>query len=103
MRQSDLERLVKWSDKWQMAYNANMCKVLHTGSNNNRAKYSINATNIPKINEEKDMGVTISSDLKPAKNYFEFFKTANKLIDFIRVQDRKSNSHTVQCPRASAP
>ncbi len=45
--QSDLDRLVKWSDKWQMAYNMNKCKVLHIGSNNNHAKYSMNATEIP--------------------------------------------------------
>ncbi len=49
--QSDLDRLVKWSDKWQMAYNINKCKVLHIRSNSHRAKYSMKATEIPKVNE----------------------------------------------------
>ncbi len=43
----------------------------------------MNATEIPKVNEEKDLGVTISSDLKPAKHCSEVVKTANKLIGFI--------------------
>ncbi len=40
-------------------------------------------TEIPKFNEEKDLGVTISSDLKPAKHCSELVKTATKLIGSI--------------------
>ena len=29
--QKDLDRLVKWSEKWQMLYNFGKCKCLHTG------------------------------------------------------------------------
>ena len=27
----DLEKLIKWSEKWQMLFNFNKCKCLHTG------------------------------------------------------------------------
>ena len=81
--QSDLERLVNWSNKWQMAYNVSKCKVMHIGSNNNRTNYSMNGTEIPKVSKEKDLGVTISNDLKPTNHCSDVVKTANKLTGFI--------------------
>ena len=32
--QNDLDRLVKWSEKWQMLLNFGKCKSLHTGHGN---------------------------------------------------------------------
>ena len=29
--QNDLDRLVEWSEKWQMLFNFGKCKCLHTG------------------------------------------------------------------------
>ena len=81
--QSDLDRLVNWSKKWQMTYNIDKCKVLHIGSNNNHTSYSMNNTEITKVNEEKDLGVIICNDLKPGKHCTEVVKTANKLVGFI--------------------
>ena len=81
--QSDLDRLVNWSNKWQMSYNVNKCKILHIGSSNDRSNYSMNGTELLKVNEEKDLGVNISNDLKPGKHCSEVVKTANKLIGFI--------------------
>ena len=81
--QSDLDRLVNWSNKWQMSYNVNKCNVLHIGSSNDRSNYSMNGTELLKVNEEKDLGVTTSNDLKPGKHCSEVVKTANKLIGFI--------------------
>jgi hypothetical protein len=31
---ADLQRLVEWSEKWQLQFNADKCKVLHLGRNN---------------------------------------------------------------------
>ena len=81
--QSDLDRLVNWSKKWQMTYNIDKCKVLHIGSNNNHTNYSMNNTEITKVNEEKDLGVIICNNLKPGKHCTEVVKTANKLVGFI--------------------
>ena len=81
--QSDLDRLVNWSTKWQMTYNIDKCKVLHIGSNNNRTNYSMNNTEISKVNKEKDLGVIICNDLKPGEHCKEVVKTANKIVGFI--------------------
>ena len=32
--QNDLDKLVKWSEKWQMLVNFGKCKCLHTGHGN---------------------------------------------------------------------
>ena len=32
--QTDLTRLMEWSEEWQMKFNVNKCKVMHIGYNN---------------------------------------------------------------------
>ncbi len=81
--QSDLDRLVNWSKKWQMTYNIDKCKVLHTGSNNNCTNYTMKSTEITKVKREKDLRVIIRNDLKPGKHSTEVVKSTNKLIGFI--------------------
>ena len=40
--QSDLCRLLEWSDKWQMPFNSSKCMVMQLGQNNNGFKYFMN-------------------------------------------------------------
>ena len=37
--QNDLDKLVKWSEKWQMLFNFGKCKCLHTGHGNLDVNY----------------------------------------------------------------
>ena len=37
--QQDLDRLIKWSEDWQMLFNANKCKVMHFGRNEFNCEY----------------------------------------------------------------
>ncbi len=53
--QSDLDRLVNWTGKWQMTYYIDKCKILHIGNYNNRSNYTMNGTEINKVNEEKTL------------------------------------------------
>ena len=61
--QNDLDRLVKWSEKWQML-NFGKCKCLHTGHRNLDVKYKMGDTVLGTIVKEKDLGVAISADIK---------------------------------------
>lgn len=89
--QLNLDRLVNWTEKWQMKFNVDKCKVMHIGNSNDQANYILNGSNLTKVNQEKDLGITISSDLKPEKHISEVVKTANKLTGFIgRAFDYKS-------------
>ena len=47
-------------------------------------KYYLNGTEIKKVQEEKDLGIIISEDLKPMKHIAKTVKKANQLLGMIR-------------------
>ena len=81
--QLDLNTLAAWSEKWQMAFHPDKCKVLHIGHNNEKYRYYINGQEIQKVSEEKDLGIIISEDLKPKKHIARIVKRANRLLGMI--------------------
>ena len=81
--QNDLDRLANWAQSWQMKFNVEKCKVLHIGNSNDQVNYKMNGAELSKVTKEKDLGVVISSDLKPSLHCKEVMKTANKLVGFI--------------------
>ena len=81
--QNDLNTLGEWAVDSKMFFNVDKCKVLHIGNRNVQANYTMNSIQSEKAEQEKDLGVEISSDLKPSKQCSEVVKTANKLIGFI--------------------
>ena len=81
--QHNLDKLSCWAQIWQMSFNADKCKVLHIGYLNEKANYSMNGTQLKNVNRETDLGVTISSNLKPSQQCSEVVKKANKIIGFI--------------------
>ena len=62
--ENDLDRLVKWSEKWQMLFNFGKCKCLHTGHGNLEVNYKMGDTVLGITVKEKDLGVTVSVDMK---------------------------------------
>ena len=42
--QDDIDKLVKWSEKWQMLFNFGKCKCLHTGPGNTGMNYEMGGT-----------------------------------------------------------
>jgi len=62
---ADLHNLVLWSSEWQMLYNIDKCKVLHSGYNNPETNYVMKTTHLQdSVSEERDLGTIISADLK---------------------------------------
>ena len=53
--QNDLDRLVKWSEKWQMLFNFGKCKCLHTGHGNLNVNYKMGDTALGTTVKEKDL------------------------------------------------
>ena len=41
MLQADLDRLMDWSNKWQMQFNIEKCKVMHFGYKNPCLEYTM--------------------------------------------------------------
>ena len=62
--QNDLDNLGKWSDKWLLKFNKEKCKVMHVGFNNRKHNYELQSQRLIKVEEEKDLGVIVKSDLK---------------------------------------
>ena len=52
--QNDLDKLVKWSEKWQMIFNFGKCKCLHTGHGNLDINYNMGGTVLGTTVKEKD-------------------------------------------------
>ena len=62
--QDDIDKLIKWSEKWQMLFNFQKCKCLHAGHGNTGVNYEIGGTIQCKTVKEKDLGVTINANMK---------------------------------------
>ena len=62
--QDDIDKLVKWSAKWQMLLHFGKCKCLHTGPGNTGMNYEMGGTILSKTVKEKDLEVTINANMK---------------------------------------
>ena len=82
--QNDLDRLVKWSEKWQMLFNFGKCKCLHTGHGNLNVNYKMGATVLGTTVKEKDLGVTISADMKVSEQCGIAASKGNQILGLIR-------------------
>jgi len=76
---NDVKNLVKWSVDWQMLFNADKCKIIHTGHSNCHADYYMCGNKLETVDEEKDLGVIVSKDLKWDKQRKYAF--SNRVID----------------------
>ena len=82
--QNDLDRLVKWSEKWQMLLNFGKCKCLHTGHRNLNVNYKMGDTVLGTTVKEKDLGVTISADMKVSEQCGIAASKGNQILGLIR-------------------
>ena len=81
--QSDLSRLEDWSRNWQLRFNADKCKVLHIGRDNEHYEYYMDRdTKIGVTTNERDLGVQIDPDLK-----------FNKHVETVTKQSKQDGRH----------
>jgi hypothetical protein len=80
----DLETLSEWSEKWQMPFNIEKCKVMHFGNKNVEAKYCMNNFKLDVITEEKDLGVIISNKFKVSKQCAKAASKGNQILGLIK-------------------
>ena len=59
-----LDKLIAWSDDWQLSVNINKSNVLHIGKKNYNYEYKINNVNILSSKVIRDLGVEIDDCLK---------------------------------------
>ena len=81
--QNDLQTLIEWSAEWQMLFNADKCKSIHYGYNNPRHVYNMGGQQLQQVNQEKDLGVIITDNLKYGKQCATAAQKANKILGII--------------------
>ncbi len=80
---SDLEKIVAWANKNQLQLAPAKSNVLHLGKGNPQQQYSCGAVSLPAVSEIKDLGVYITSDLKPHFHCQKIFSSANQISSLI--------------------
>ena len=66
MVQKDLNYLTEWQNRWLLRFNTadNKCKVMYAGKTSIQTQYILNSNTLPATESEKDLGVTVTLDLK---------------------------------------
>ena len=82
--QNDLKKLEAWSAKWLLKFNSSKCKVLHFGHNNPEIEYTLNGNRLEKSEEEKDLGIFVSSSFKFSNHVGKIAAKANSILGRIR-------------------
>ena len=82
--QNDLDKLVKWSEKCQILFNFGKCKCLHTGHGNLDVNYKMGDNVLGTTVKEKDLGITISADMKVSEQCDIAASKDNLILGLIR-------------------
>ena len=82
--QVDLNKLVKWAEKWQMLFNNDKCKCLHIGQANAKTNYLMNSNVLLSTEREKDVGFVVCSDLKVSEQCGIAARKGNQILGLIR-------------------
>ena len=82
--QEDLDKIVNWSKKWLLNFNKDECKVMHIGKKNIDFDYVMDNRPLLTTDEEKDLGVVITSNLKPSVQVARAAASANAMLGCIK-------------------
>ena len=82
--QDDIDKLIKWSEKWQMLFNFQKCKCLHAGHGNTGVNYEMGGTILCKTVKEKDLGVTMNANMKVSEQCRIAASKGNQILGMIR-------------------
>ena len=85
INQQDINRLVSWQHKWLLQFNTkdNKCKVIHAGKNNPFNPYFMGDVQLPDVESEKDLGVSITRNLDFNTHISSCINKANSLIGWV--------------------
>ncbi len=75
-----LDQLCIWVEKWGMVFNVGKCKVMHMGHHNPASNYTMNGQTLEETKEERDIGVVVSSNMKPTAQRLRAAKTAQTVL-----------------------
>ena len=88
--QQDIDAIVNWTNDWLMQLNYSKCKVMHIGRNNPGASYfmtdreSQTTHQLVVTKSERDLGITITDDLKWHTHAATIASKANRILGWFK-------------------
>jgi hypothetical protein len=82
--QQALDSLCDWADKWGMSFNLDKCKVMHVGTHNPAYEYYMRGVRLEVTEEEKDIGVAVTKNLKPSAQCSKAAGRASSVLGQLR-------------------
>ena len=81
--QADLDKLVEWSETWQMKFNLSKCNVMHMGRAKYETAYEMGGQRLVQIENEKDLGVKVNTKLSASEQVTTARKKALRMLGAI--------------------
>jgi hypothetical protein len=81
--QSDLDRLGRWADEWQLSIAVNKCSVLHIGKNNPSHSYTLQSHSLNNVSEVIDLGLIVDLKLRFSSHYASIVRKAHQRASLI--------------------
>ena len=82
--QDDINKLIKWSHKWQMLFTFEICKCLHAGHGNTGVNYEIGGAILSQTLKEKYFGVTLNANMKVSEQCGIAASKGNQIFGMIQ-------------------
>ena len=94
--QSDLDKLVSWSDKWLMSFNVKKCVTMTITNKKTRisadSPYNIRGVPLDEVTTAKYLGVTLSENLSWKPHINEICTKAGNTLSFLRRNFSRANT-----------
>jgi hypothetical protein len=86
MLQNDIDKLVAWSEKWQMSFNVSKCTVMTITNKRNpiHANYLMDSLPLNRVFSQDYLGVTISTNLNWAQHVSKVSKKSSKSLGLLQ-------------------
>ncbi|XP_050692945.1 uncharacterized protein LOC126983856 [Eriocheir sinensis] len=86
--QEDLNKIWKWSQKWEMKFNVRKCHVMEMGKSVERPKWTYKMGGgeiLKKVNEERDLGVIMQDYVQPGSHINWIFGDTYNMVRNIGI------------------
>ena len=71
--QEGINKLVQWSNTWQMDFNVDKCHIMHIGPKNKEFQYTMGGEELKSSEFEKDIGVLIQRNVLNRKKLLTWY------------------------------
>ncbi len=79
-----MNKISAWSARWEMPFNVKKCHILQVGTRSLKYDYKMSSEKLESVHCVKDLGVTITSNLKFSQQFKEAAGKVNRMLGFIK-------------------